>query len=68
MYVSLSRLRVPRTLLRTDRDAAEYEAAIAGLVAPVFADPSVRTNPHMPMTAESGELLSTEATAPAALP
>ena len=39
-------------------EADAYEAALPELVAAAFADPSVRTNPRMPMVAELHELLA----------
>jgi len=57
----LAAVGMPRTVadLGIDRDA--YVAAIPDLVRDAFRDPSLRTNPRMPLIAELGELLGAAA-------
>jgi acetaldehyde dehydrogenase/alcohol dehydrogenase len=53
----LDAIGMPRTLAAVGVDAAEFEAAIPDLVRAAFADPSIRTNPRMPMLRELEQLL-----------
>jgi acetaldehyde dehydrogenase/alcohol dehydrogenase len=53
----LATVGIPRTLREAGIDAAEFEAAIPDLLRLAFEDPSIRTNPRMPMLAELEGLL-----------
>ncbi len=54
----LDAVGMPRSLAETGLDREEFEAALPDLVKAAFADPSVRTNPRMPMIAELTSLLT----------
>jgi acetaldehyde dehydrogenase / alcohol dehydrogenase len=54
----LDAVGMPRSLAETGLGREEFEAALPGLVKAAFADPSVRTNPRMPMIAELTSLLT----------
>ena len=47
-----TRVGVPRTLKEAGVAEAEFEAALPDLARTAFADPSLRTNPRMPMINE----------------
>jgi acetaldehyde dehydrogenase/alcohol dehydrogenase len=49
---------MPSSIVDVGIDCGGYEAAAPELIATAFADPSVRTNPRMPMIAELNELLA----------
>ena len=53
----LSTVGIPRTLREAGVDAAEFEAAIPQLLQAAFEDPSIRTNPRMPLLRELELLL-----------
>ena len=53
----LAKVGIPRTLREAGVDAAEFEAAIPDLLRLSFEDPSVRTNPRMPLLVELEALL-----------
>lgn len=53
----LAAVGIPRTLRGAGVDAAAFEAAIPDLLRLAFEDPSIRTNPRMPMLAELEGLL-----------
>ncbi len=53
----LATVGIPRTLADAGVDAAEYEAAIPDLIRMAFEDPSMRTNPRMPLLGELDALL-----------
>ncbi len=55
--VLLDEVHLPRTLKDAGVDEAAFEAAIPDLARAAFTDPSLRTNPRMPMIAELVELL-----------
>lgn len=48
---------IPRTLREAGVDADEFEAAIPDLLRASFEDPSIRTNPRMPLLRELEALL-----------
>jgi len=52
----LAAVGMPRTIADLEIDAGAYAAAIPGLVRLAFRDPSLRTNPRMPLIGELGEL------------
>jgi acetaldehyde dehydrogenase/alcohol dehydrogenase len=52
---------MPPTIADLGIDREAYVAAIPDLVRDAFRDPSMRTNPRMPLIAELGELLQTVA-------
>ncbi len=54
----LDAVGMPRSLAETGLGREEFEAALPDLVRAAFADPSVRTNPRMPMIAELTSLLT----------
>ena len=54
----LDAVGMPRSLAETGLGREEFEAALPDLVKAAFADPSVRTNPRMPMIAELTSLLT----------
>ena len=45
---------MPRSLADAGVAAAEFEAALPDLAEAAFADPSMRTNPRMPLVARAG--------------
>ena len=53
----LTTVGIPRTLREAGVDAAEFEAAIPDLIRLAFEDPSIRTNPRMPLLGELDTLL-----------
>ncbi|HEX2784397.1 MAG TPA: bifunctional acetaldehyde-CoA/alcohol dehydrogenase [Ilumatobacteraceae bacterium] len=53
----LATVGIPRTLRDAGVDAKEFEAAIPDLLRTAFEDPSIRTNPRMPMLKELEALL-----------
>jgi acetaldehyde dehydrogenase/alcohol dehydrogenase len=53
----LATVGIPRTLREAGVDADEFEAAIPDLIRIAFEDPSIRTNPRMPMLVELQALL-----------
>lgn len=53
----LAAIGLPRTLAEAGVDRAEFEAASADLVRTAFEDPSIRTNPRMPLLSELEALL-----------
>jgi acetaldehyde dehydrogenase/alcohol dehydrogenase len=53
----LEAVDMPRSLSEVGVPRDEFEAAIPDLVKSAFADPSIRTNPRMPMLAELAALL-----------
>ncbi|MGD9997514.1 MAG: bifunctional acetaldehyde-CoA/alcohol dehydrogenase [Ilumatobacteraceae bacterium] len=53
----LATVGIPRTLREAGVDAVEFEAAIPGLIRAAFEDPSIRTNPRMPLLSELEALL-----------
>ena len=53
----LATVGIPRTLREAGVDAADFEAAIPGLLRLAFEDPSIRTNPRMPLLGELEQLL-----------
>ena len=53
----LETVGIPRTLAEAGVDADEFEAAIPELLQLAFEDPSIRTNPRMPMLSELEALL-----------
>ena len=53
----LATVGMPRTLKEAGVDEADFEAALPRLVAAAAADPSLRTNPRMPLLAELTGLL-----------
>lgn len=53
----LSTVGIPRTLRAAGVDADEFEAAMPELLRLTFEDPSIRTNPRMPMLKELEALL-----------
>ena len=53
----LATVGIPRTLREAGVDAAEFEAAIPALLRLAFEDPSIRTNPRMPLLVELEALL-----------
>jgi acetaldehyde dehydrogenase/alcohol dehydrogenase len=54
----LDAVGMPRSLAETGLGREEFEAALPDLVKAAFADPSVRTNPRMPMISELASLLT----------
>ena len=60
----LRRLDMPRTVGEAGLDPVEYTAAIPDLVRAAFRDPSLRTNPRMPLIAELTELFAAVADPP----
>lgn len=53
----LDEVGMPRSLAEAGVDRDEFEKALPDLVKNAFADPSLRTNPRMPMLAELAALL-----------
>jgi acetaldehyde dehydrogenase/alcohol dehydrogenase len=53
----LAAVGMPRTVIDAGLDPGAYRAAIPQLVRDAFRDPSLRTNPRMPMLAELATLL-----------
>ena len=53
----LATVGIPRTLSEAGIDAKEFEAAIPDLLRTAFEDPSIRTNPRMPLLKELDALL-----------
>jgi acetaldehyde dehydrogenase/alcohol dehydrogenase len=53
----LATVGIPRTLREAGVSAEEFEAAIPDLLRLTFEDPSIRTNPRMPMLNELEALL-----------
>ena len=53
----LDEVGIPRSLAEAGVGEAEFEAAIPELAEAAFMDPSMRTNPRMPLVAELVELL-----------
>ncbi len=53
----LDEVGMPRTAVAAGIDPERFRAAIPDLVRDAFRDPSLRTNPRMPLIAELGELL-----------
>jgi acetaldehyde dehydrogenase/alcohol dehydrogenase len=53
----LATVGIPRTLRDAGIDAKEFEAAIPDLLRTAFEDPSIRTNPRMPLLRELDALL-----------
>lgn len=53
----LATVGIPRTLREAGVDAAEFEASIPDLLRTAFEDPSIRTNPRMPLLGELEGLL-----------
>ena len=53
----LATVGMPRTLKEAGIDEADFEAALPGLVSAAAADPSLRTNPRMPLLTELAGLL-----------
>jgi acetaldehyde dehydrogenase/alcohol dehydrogenase len=53
----LTTIGMPRTLATAGVDAGEFEAALPDLIRAAFEDPSIRTNPRMPMLRELEQLL-----------
>jgi len=54
----LDTVGMPHTVADAGIDGDEYRAAIPGLVSAAFRDPSLRTNPRMPLIAEIASLFS----------
>ncbi len=54
----LDAVRIPRSLAEAGVPKEEFEAALPELVKAAFADPSIRTNPRMPMIEELASLLT----------
>jgi acetaldehyde dehydrogenase / alcohol dehydrogenase len=52
----LATLGMPRTLKDAGVDEEEFEAALPDLIAAAASDPSLRTNPRMPLLSELAEL------------
>lgn len=48
---------MPRTLKEAGIDEAEFEAALPDLIAAAASEPSLRTNPRMPLLTELADLL-----------
>jgi acetaldehyde dehydrogenase/alcohol dehydrogenase len=57
----LAAVEMPRTLAEAGVARAEFDAALPDLTRAAFGDPSVRTNPRIPLVAELGRLLETVA-------
>jgi acetaldehyde dehydrogenase / alcohol dehydrogenase len=53
----LDRLEMPRSLEQAGIARAEFDAALPDLAGMAFSDPSIRTNPRIPLVAELTELL-----------
>ena len=53
----LATLRMPRSLREAGVDESTFMAALPGLARNAFSDPSMRTNPRMPLLSEVLELL-----------
>jgi acetaldehyde dehydrogenase/alcohol dehydrogenase len=53
----LDEVGIPRSLAETGVEEAEFEAALPELAEAAFMDPSMRTNPRMPLVAEIIDLL-----------
>jgi acetaldehyde dehydrogenase/alcohol dehydrogenase len=53
----LDTVGIPRSLAEAGVSAAEFEAALPELARDAFEDPSLRTNPRMPLVVELVELL-----------
>ena len=53
----LDAVEIPRSLAECGVPEAEYEAALPQLARAAFMDPSVRTNPRIPMVSELVDLL-----------
>jgi acetaldehyde dehydrogenase / alcohol dehydrogenase len=54
----LDEVEEPRSLARAGVDADEFTAALPDLAKAAFSDPSIRTNPRIPMLREITELLT----------
>ena len=54
----LDEVGMPHSLADAGVGKEEFEAALPDLVKNAFADPSLRTNPRMPMLAELADLLT----------
>ena len=52
---------MPRSVADVGLDAGEFDAALAELAKAAFADPSLRTNPRMPLVRELRDLLAAAA-------
>jgi acetaldehyde dehydrogenase/alcohol dehydrogenase len=50
-------VEMPRSLAELGISRAEFDAALPDLARTAFADPSVRTNPRIPLVSELLELL-----------
>jgi acetaldehyde dehydrogenase/alcohol dehydrogenase len=53
----LATVGIPRTLREAGVDAEQFEAAIPDMLRTAFEDPSIRTNPRMPLLGELEALL-----------
>jgi acetaldehyde dehydrogenase/alcohol dehydrogenase len=53
----LDAVEIPRSLAETGIDRAEFESALPELARAAFEDPSIRTNPRIPLVSELIELL-----------
>ena len=53
----LDEVGIPRSLAEAGVGEAEFEAALPELAEAAFMDPSMRTNPRMPLVAELVDLL-----------
>jgi acetaldehyde dehydrogenase / alcohol dehydrogenase len=53
----LDTVEIPRSLAEAGVGRAEFESALPELARAAFMDPSVRTNPRIPMVAELADLL-----------
>ncbi|MEZ5073758.1 MAG: bifunctional acetaldehyde-CoA/alcohol dehydrogenase [Solirubrobacterales bacterium] len=53
----LAEVGMPATVVAAGVEAADYEAALADLTRAAFADPSIKTNPRIPLIAELAVLL-----------
>jgi acetaldehyde dehydrogenase/alcohol dehydrogenase len=53
----LAEVGIPRTLRELGIDRDEFEAALPDLIRMAFEDPSIRTNPRMPLLSELESLL-----------
>ncbi|HET8980928.1 MAG TPA: bifunctional acetaldehyde-CoA/alcohol dehydrogenase [Solirubrobacteraceae bacterium] len=54
----LDEVEEPRTLAQAGVDAADFQAALPELARAAFSDPSIRTNPRIPLLREIVELLT----------
>jgi acetaldehyde dehydrogenase/alcohol dehydrogenase len=57
----LATLDEPRTLAEAGVPRGDFDAALPDLVRAAFADPSIRTNPRIPLVSELGDLLTAAA-------